>query len=304
MNTPERPSDDLRLPEPGVDTVVAQRHRGRNWSVALAAFLLFTVGGVWLSARGQQPAPGPQPAFGSLGASPPNFVFNTPTTVTFTILVDTPTLNPTTVQLQRVDADGRVLAAIGRMFDNGQEGDVRPGDRVFTKRVALNEPAAGKAYFRVAAAFRGNQQNAVSGLIAIDIWQRLQMVDLGFAVDVPSQFVTVRSEGDANKLGFYIGQDVLGKRAAPVLIIAVAALPSTQTLRDFALSLGGNPSSIRETSFGPTRYLKWQEDLGDGMVTTFYSAVLSPRKVITISTVSPAFAASDDLVAILTSLTF
>jgi len=118
---------------------------------------------VWLWAQG------PQPAFGVLTASPPNFVFDTPTTVTFTVQIETPTLNPTTVELQRVDAEGHLQTTVGPMEDKGQNGDLQAEDRVFTRQVLLNEPEIGRLYFRVTAAFRGNQQNAFSELTAVDV---------------------------------------------------------------------------------------------------------------------------------------
>lgn len=136
--------------------------------LAVLVGVAVVAGGSWLWAQG-----GPQPAFGQLLASPPNFVINTPTTITFTIRIDTPTLNPTTVELQRVDAQGNLLARVSRMYDNGQSGDAKPGDRTFTAVVALNEAQSGQVYFRVASAFRGNRQNAQSELLSIDVWGRV-----------------------------------------------------------------------------------------------------------------------------------
>jgi hypothetical protein len=136
----------------------------RVWSVSLVTVVLAAAGAVaWLWAQG------PQLAFGLLVASPPNFVFNTPTTVTFTIPIHTPTLNPSSVELLQVDADGRLLARVGRMYDNGQGGDVTPGDRNFTAIITLNESEIGRLYFRVAAAFRGNRQNDESASVFVDV---------------------------------------------------------------------------------------------------------------------------------------
>jgi hypothetical protein len=139
--------------------------RTRITLIVVATLVLVAGSGAWLWAQ----APGPQPTFGQLIASPPNFVFNTPTTVTFTTRIDTPTVNPTTVELLRVDATGNLLSRVGRMNDNGKGGDAISDDRVFTIRVALNEPGIGKVYFRVTASFRGNTQNTLSSLIAVDV---------------------------------------------------------------------------------------------------------------------------------------
>jgi hypothetical protein len=141
---------------------------GWSWRRIASFAALVAVGvtalGVWLSAQG-----GPQLSFGQLVASPPNIVFNKPTNVTFTIRIDTPTLNPTTVQLQRVDAQGTVLGSLGRMYDTGTNGDPVADDRNFTAVVSLNEPTVGKSYFRVGAAFRGNKQNAQSAVTPLEV---------------------------------------------------------------------------------------------------------------------------------------
>ena len=165
MNTPESESSSPQSSGLQVEFgAKPTRHLKKIWLVPLLVLLAIVTGGVvWLWAQG------PQPAFGLPVASPPNFVFNTPTTVTFTILIDTPTLNPTTVELLRVNAGGNLIASAGRMYDNGQNGDMKPGDKVFTARLILNEGSIGKIYFRVAAAFRGNSQNARSGLVSVDV---------------------------------------------------------------------------------------------------------------------------------------
>jgi hypothetical protein len=141
-------------------------------SPAIAGLLLVVLsvvgGGSWILAQGQFPGT-PQPAFGTLTASPPNIVFNTPTTVTFSISIDAPTLNPTSVELQRVDATGQVESTIARMLDDGRSADQKPGDRVFTASVTLNEPAVGRLHFRAAAAFRGSTQNAQSAVAFFDV---------------------------------------------------------------------------------------------------------------------------------------
>jgi hypothetical protein len=140
----------------------------RSWTrifAAVAVAVAVTAGfGVWLSAQG-----GPQPAFGALVLSPPNIVYNTPTNVTFAIKIDTPTLNPTTVQLQKVDVEGNILANLGRLYDDATHGDAVESDKVFTAIVSLNEPTVGKSYFSVLAAFRGDRQNSHSGLYRLDV---------------------------------------------------------------------------------------------------------------------------------------
>jgi hypothetical protein len=116
----------------------------------------------------RQSARGTAAIIRTLVASPPNFVINSPATIAFSIRIDTPTLNPTTVVLQRVDAQGNVLSTVGRMYDNGGGGDPIANDRRFTAQVPITETAVGRLHFRVTAAFRGNTPNATSASIFVD----------------------------------------------------------------------------------------------------------------------------------------
>jgi hypothetical protein len=136
----------------------------RTVIIALVVLSVVVGGAVWLRAQG-----GPQASIGPLSSTPPNIIYNTPTKVTFTVRIDTPTVNPTTVELQKVSSTNQLISTVGRMYDNGQGGDPVADDRNFTAVITLNEPAVGKSYFRVAAAFRGNKQNAWSISLGLDI---------------------------------------------------------------------------------------------------------------------------------------
>jgi hypothetical protein len=119
---------------------------------------------VWLSAQS-----GPQPAFGALILSPSNVVYNTPTAVSFKIRIDTPTLNPTTVELQRLNSEGLLVDTLGRLYDDGTHTDQISGDKTFAATFSLDEPNVGRSYFRVVAAFRGNRANALSAIVSLDV---------------------------------------------------------------------------------------------------------------------------------------
>lgn len=131
--------------------------------VAISIVAIVTAGAVWLAAQG------PLAKIGQAAVSPTNTVLNTPTSVIFTALIDTATLNPTTVELLQVNADGSLVRSVGRLYDNGQNGDSQPGDKTFTSRVTLNESTIGRIYFRVTGDFRGGHQNAISDLIPFDV---------------------------------------------------------------------------------------------------------------------------------------
>ncbi|HUO05093.1 MAG TPA: choice-of-anchor X domain-containing protein [Candidatus Binataceae bacterium] len=69
-------------------------------------------------------------------------------TVTSRIMPD-PNLIPSSVMLVRADAQGKELAMLGRMYDDGTHGDVRAGDGEYTGQVTLKEPDEGQIFLRV-----------------------------------------------------------------------------------------------------------------------------------------------------------
>jgi hypothetical protein len=187
--------------------------RSRITLMVVTTLAIVASGSAWLWAQ----APGPQPSFGQLVASPPNFVFKTPTTVTFTIRIDTSTVNPSTVELLRVDVQGKRLATVGQMNDKGKSGDAVSDDRIFTSRITLNEPAIGRLYFRVTAAFRGSIRNSQSSLIAIDVDPFQLPPDPGEAGKVTVEGIDSDKDGIRDDVQRYIALtqiDNPGTRAA------------------------------------------------------------------------------------------
>ena len=168
------------------------RRRRLCWSIGgLLAAAIILLGTMRLAAQG-----GPQPAFGQLVATPagfvpstptvvPNIATNSPTVVTFTIRISTPTLNPTTVELQRIDATGKFMSVVSKLYDDGSHGDVNSGDKLFTSTVTMNEATAGRIHLRVGAAFRGNTQNAWSQPSSLDVWQTFADNRLGVSIRIP-----------------------------------------------------------------------------------------------------------------------
>jgi hypothetical protein len=190
------------------------------------------------------------------------------------------------------------------MYDNGQGGDSKAGDGIFTTQVTLNEPEVGRLSFRVTGAFGGKQQNALSENASVDVWQTLKVDDIGFAVSVPSSLISVRPESGEKKVGFFATQEAITALLPPMFMIHVDSLQSGQTLEEFALRRGASRPTMQRVSIAGREYLKWREDLGDDMTTTAFTAFFSSDATITISTMSSSFASSDDFVAILSSLQF
>ena len=59
----------------------------------------------------------------------------------------------TGVNLLRLDATGKVLATLGRMWDDGTNGDAVAGDGIFTRNISVNEPVVGDIRLQISAAF-------------------------------------------------------------------------------------------------------------------------------------------------------
>ncbi len=147
--------------------------------------------GVWLRAQTQPTVPPPT-------VSPLNIVVNTPVPALFTVRIPTPTLNPTTVQLLRVDQSGNTIRNLGSLNDTGKNGDAVADDRIFTARVTLNEPTVGKAFYRLTAAFKGSKQNVLSTGVPIQVlpgasWNPSQSA---FQVPVPQGWQTLQGRSD------------------------------------------------------------------------------------------------------------
>jgi hypothetical protein len=82
-------------------------------------------------------------------------------TVTAKIGAD-PALIPESINLFRYDERGQLVAALGKMYDDGTNGDVAVGDHIYTTQLTLNEPQPSTALLRASAAYRGLLRRVVS----------------------------------------------------------------------------------------------------------------------------------------------
>lgn len=136
---------------------------GATWSVYGGARLASS--GMATSTALQVTTP---PPIATPSATPNIITVGTSTPVIFTISIPEPTLNPASVNLLRVAPNGS-STGVAQMVDNGQNGDQKPGDKVFTARVVLTEPQAGEVKFQVSAAFRGILRRALSDIGVVRI---------------------------------------------------------------------------------------------------------------------------------------
>jgi hypothetical protein len=105
-----------------------------------------------------------------IGRSQPYAIIaNTPTTVTFTAQVGLdPNLIPSSVNLIQCDESGKLIANLGRLYDDGTHGDDVTGDNIFTNQLTFNEPTPTTLYFRVSVAYKGTLKRVLSNLFGVD----------------------------------------------------------------------------------------------------------------------------------------
>jgi hypothetical protein len=118
--------------------------------VPVLGIVLIGVAAVWLYAQ-PRAANG---TFDSTAATPAYIVVNTPTQVTFTATITDRQLKKRSVLLIRLDQAGQPVDILGRMRDEGRNGDAQRNDNVYKLRTNFNEPNVGQLGFRVAARFK------------------------------------------------------------------------------------------------------------------------------------------------------
>lgn len=121
--------------------------------VVAALGLVVGTGGVWVWA---QPAVRTAAVgkFDAVLANPNYVVVNAPTQVLFTAKITDRQLKKRSVILLRTDAAGTPTDILGRLHDDGKNGDLRANDNIYSFRQTLTESVVGTATFRVAARFK------------------------------------------------------------------------------------------------------------------------------------------------------
>src|SRR5215470_8648221 len=86
-----------------------------------------------------------------------SLVVGVATPVTVTAVIADSSVVPNSVILQSVDANGRLLAILGALHDDGMKGDSVAGDHRYTIQTTLVEAPATTLSLRVAARFKGSR---------------------------------------------------------------------------------------------------------------------------------------------------
>lgn len=104
---------------------------------------------------------------GVASASPMTITVGIPVDVTMTIQLTDARLIPNSVNLQRLDANGKVIAVLGNLNDSGINGDAVAGDQLFSLRHAFTETAITSVQLRISWALKGVLKRAVSNVMTI-----------------------------------------------------------------------------------------------------------------------------------------
>ena len=95
------------------------------------------------------------------------------------------------VNLLRLDAAGKVLATLGRMWDDGTNGDVVAGDGIFTLNVTANESVAGDIRLQVSAAFYKLLSRVKSSVTLVPIVDKINGIAVPPKPDAATNQATV-----------------------------------------------------------------------------------------------------------------
>ena len=102
-----------------------------------------------------------QEPFGFTTASVNTIQANTPTAVTVTSEIQPGAVLPTSVLLQRLNENGSVTV-VGRLHDDGLDGDSGAVDGVYSLRFIVNQSAASVLTYRMSAALNGVPRRVLS----------------------------------------------------------------------------------------------------------------------------------------------
>ncbi len=126
--------------------------------------------------------------------SPPSVSVAQSTGLTVTAYVKGDATNPviaTGVNLLRLDAAGKVLATLGRMWDDGTHGDAVAGDGFFTLNVTVNEPVAGDIRLQISAAFYKLLSRVKSSVTLVPIVDKINGIAVPPKPDAATNQATV-----------------------------------------------------------------------------------------------------------------
>ena len=108
-------------------------------------------------------------SIGTVGISPGSTPAGVTAVVTVTAAISDPSIIASSVNLQKIDPQGRILATIGDMKDDGKAGDTATGDGIYTIRFNIYDEKPGAQTYRVSAGVLGSLIRIFSTNLAFNV---------------------------------------------------------------------------------------------------------------------------------------
>lgn len=105
--------------------------------------------------------------------TPDETFVNEPTTITITAEIGAENLYISSVRAYKTTADGKPIAFLGQMYDDGTHGDAIDADTIFTTQFIVNEPIETTVYVRITAAYRRDRNRYLGPVMPIKIYKEI-----------------------------------------------------------------------------------------------------------------------------------
>lgn len=144
----------------------------------------FTLSSVLALALVSQTASGA--TIGQVSLSPSSTSVGVGVAVLVTAQIPDTSVIGSSVNLQRLDAQGRVLSIVGTLVDDGTSGDATATDRVFSLRFSVYEEQPGPLIFRVSAGVQGSLTRIFSTPTTLNV---IGSVSTGITISQPANLI-------------------------------------------------------------------------------------------------------------------
>lgn len=164
-------------------------------------------------------------------ATPIIIAVNEATNVTVTIRITDSRVIAGSVNLQRLDASGKVIAVLGTLNDSGTNGDAVAGDKTYSVRKSFTEVTTTPVRLQVSWALSKVLRRAVSNLVEIGVGLALLDPVDGYRIVYPSEFEVFPVQSVVP--GFLRGTILAIQGDMPNVTIATYANPSFLPLEEW-----------------------------------------------------------------------
>ncbi|MEM2951182.1 MAG: S8 family serine peptidase [Nitrososphaeria archaeon] len=161
------------------------------------------------------------PVLNPLSSYPDAISISKPTDVLFTTLLLGTDLEPTEIVLEEVDSLGNPIGTLGRLVDDGTNGDLTSNDKVYSGTFNINSNTEGELYYRAKANFPGIITTAYSKIYKLGV----------------SRFPTGIQPSDMSKI--VTDSQSGGKIISNEVLVSFAEGTNPDTIEEIVNSIGG-----------------------------------------------------------------